>query len=205
MWWLSMTGLLAVSVLIYVGSAAHVVSFSPLVTQRAAADRDAAVEAARAEAQAASTAAKTASQSIRLRTSGGPAGAEQAFVPVPPDAQVLSPGARSEGGQPAREDRLLFRTRGSLADVMAFYRDTLPARGWHEVRSWMSRPTTGAAGIGSAISAFCWGVDRPALLIGVLTADDGSSEVRVLFDADREGPCAASGGQDSWTPQPPQF
>lgn len=206
MWWLSMTGLLAVSVLVYVGSAAHVLTFSPLNTQRAAADRAAAGEGERAQQRDASSASAGAAPSIRLRVTGGALGAQQIIVPILPDAQAPGTTGQPGGGQAAPEDRLYFRTPSGLTDVLSFYRQELAARGWHEVRTWMSRPATGASGIGGAISAFCWDVDRPTLLVGVLSFEDGSSEVRLIVDADQPGPCASTSPPgDQWTDLPPLF
>lgn len=205
MWWLSMIGLLTVSVVLYVGSAAHVLSFGPFFAKRSAAERDAAVQAAVARERDASVTAAEPPRSVRLRVATGPPGDAHASVPVPPDASLANWGARRGAAESFPEDRLLFRTPSSMAAVLSFYRDELAARGWHEVRTWMSRPTAGVAGIGSAISAFCSDMDRPSLLIGVLSFDDGSSEVRVLFDPDRAGPCASSGGKDSWTAPAPLF
>jgi len=199
MWWLSMIGLLTVSVVIYVGSAAHVLSFGPLFAQRSAAERDAAAQAAVSREREAAVAVEGSARSVRLRVTGGSAGDLQVNVPVPPNASVADWGARQGVAGPLPEDRLLFRTPSNMATVLSFYRDSLAAHGWHEVRTWMSRPTDGVAGVGSAISAFCSSVDRPSLLVGVLSFEDGSSEVRVLFDPDQAGPCASSGGQDTWT------
>ncbi len=203
MWWLPAVSLLAFGALLYVTSALHVLSFSPLVTGRQETARDDAVREALARHTAPSTAGNArAAPTIQLQAGEHP-GAAQLDIPVPPDARM--PGARTPGDERAApsRDRALLATSGSVADVLAFYRVELAAHGWHEVRSWMSRPADGVLGPGGAVSAFCRGVDMPALLVGVVSHEAGLSELRLLVDAETPGPCASSTEPDPWNDRPP--
>jgi hypothetical protein len=192
MWWLPAVSLLALGTLLYVASALSVLSFSPLVVGRQEAARDDAVRAALARHGEVSTAGnERAAPTIQL-LSGGHPGAAPLDVPVPPDA--LMPDARTRDDERAAQlrDRAMMVTGGDLADVLAFYRDELPAQGWHEVQAWMSRPAQGAPGPGGAVSVFCRGVDTPALLIGVVSPQSGPSELRLIVDPADPGLCASS-------------
>ena len=199
MWWLPATSLLTVGVLLYVTSALHVLSFSPFVVSRHEADRDAAVREVLAQRTTPASASNDrAVSTIRLRAGEHP-DAAQLDVPVPPGARMLNPrtGDSNQGAIPSR-DRALLATSGEMSDVLAFYRDELVPRGWHEVRAWMSRPTIGVPGPGGALSVFCRDADMPALLVGVVSPEAGMSELRLLIDTDQPGPCASSAGPDPW-------
>jgi hypothetical protein len=203
MWWLTAVSLLALGILIYVTSALHVLSFSPLVTGRQAAERDNAVREALEKAETPASAGNSrAAPTIQLQA-GAESDAARFDVPVPFDARM--PNARTREGQSATpsRDRALLATSGEVADVLAFYRDELASHGWHEVRTWMSRPANGVPGPGGAVSAFCREADRPALLVGVVSREAGLSELRLLIDAEQPGPCASSSEQDPWNGRPP--
>jgi hypothetical protein len=173
------------------------------VTGRQAAERDAAVREALAQtATPASAGNSRAAPTIQLHA-GVSSDAAHFDIPVPFDAH--RPNVRTRGVEsatPAR-DRALLATSGKVADVLAFYRDELAAHGWHEVRTWMSRPANGVPGPGGAVSAFCREADRPALLVGVVSREAGLSELRLLIDAEQPGPCASSSEQDPWNGRPP--
>jgi hypothetical protein len=108
-----------------------------------------------------------------------------------------------DGRVTPQRDRALFSTSGDVADVLAFYRDELADDGWHEVRAWMARPAHGAPGPGGAVSAFCQGVDLPALLVGVVSQETGPSELRLFLDAGEPGLCTSSPRPDPWNGSPP--
>lgn len=203
MWWLPAVSLLAVGMLIYMASALHVLSFSPLVAGRQETARDDAVREALAR-QMSSTSADTgrAALTVRLQAGEHPDTA-QLDVPVPLDARM--PGARSRDGERATQgrDRAVFATSGDVADVLAFYRAELATHGWHEVRAWMVRPAQGTPGPGSAVSAFCRSSDLPVLLVGVVSQESGPSEVRLFLDAEESGLCALSTGPDRCNGSPP--
>lgn len=205
MWWLPAVSLLALGVLLYVTSALHVLSFSPLVTGRQAAERDTAVRDALARQPAPSTAGNSRpAPTIQLRA-GEHQDAAHFDIPVPPDARMPGTGTGGGGRATPSPDRALLATPGEVPDVLAFYRDELATHGWHEVRTWMSRPANGVPGPGGAVSAFCREIDMPALLVGVVSREAGLSELRLLIDADQPGPCASSSEQDPWTGRPPVF
>ena len=138
MWWLPATSLLTVGVLLYVTSALHVLSFSPFVVSRHEVDRDFAVREVLAQRTTpASVSDDRVVSTIRLRAGEHP-DAARFDVPVPPGARMLNPrtGDSNQGAIPSR-DRALLATSGEMSDVVAFYRDELVPRGWHEVRGWM--------------------------------------------------------------------
>jgi hypothetical protein len=203
LWWLPAVSMLALGALLYVTSALHVLSFSPLLTGRQEAALDDAVREALEQHSTVSTVGnRRPAPTIRLQV-GQDAGAAQVDIPVPHDARI--PNARTRGGERAAPslDRAVLATSGEVADVLAFYRDELAMHGWHEVRTWMSRPANGVPGTGGAVSAFCREADMPALLVGVVSRDDGMSEIRLLIDAEPPGPCASSAEPDPWDSRPP--
>ena len=203
MWWLPAASLLALGVLLYVTSALHVLSFSPLVTGRQATERDIAVQDAIARLPAPSAAGNSrTAPTIQLRD-GEHRDAIVFDIPVPPEARLPGASIRSGGRATPSPDRALLATPGEVPDVLAFYRDELATRGWHEVRTWMSRPANGVPGPGGAVSAFCREIDMPALLVGVVSREAGLSELRLLIDAEQPGPCASSSDQDPWDGRPP--
>ena len=206
MWWLPAVSLLALGVLLYLTSALHVLSFSPLVTGRQAAERDHAVQEALGKVEMPVSAGNSrAAPTIQLQAGADP-DAARFDIPVPFDARM--PNVRTREGESATpsRDRALLATSGEVADVLAFYRDELASRGWHEVRTWMSRPADGVPGPGGAVSAFCREIDMPALLVGVVSRGDGPSELRLLLDAEEPGPCASSSERDPRNgPPPPVF
>ena len=203
MLWLPAASLLALGMLLFVTSALHVFSFSPLVIARQEAARDDAVREALAQHSTAATAGNDrAAPRIQLRSSEHP-GAARFDIPVPPDART--PGARMPGHEHATQwrDRAMFITSGDVAEVIAFYRLELESQGWHEVRAWMSRPAHGTPGTGGAVSAFCRDIDMPAFLVGVVSHEAGLSELRLIIDAEQPGPCASSTGPEPRNNFPP--
>ena len=203
MWWLPAASLLALGTLLYVTSALHVLSFSPLVTGRQEAARDDAVRVALARYSAPATAGNDrVAPTIQLRSGEHP-GAAQFDIPVPPDARMG--GTRTPEDERATQgrDRAMFTIAGDVTEVLAFYRRELMADGWYEVRAWMSRPALGAPGPGGAVSAFCREVDMPALLVGVMSHEGGPSALHLFVDADQPGPCASSSGPEPWNGSPP--
>jgi hypothetical protein len=203
MWWLPAAGVLVVGLALYITSALHVLSFSPLVTGRQEAARDSAVRNALAQHPAPAPAGTDrAVPTIQLRAGEHP-DAAQFNIPVPPDARM--PGTRTRGNESATPsgDRALLATSREVSDVLAFYRDELATRGWHEVRTWMSRPANGVPGPGGAVSAFCREIDMPALLVGVVSREAGLTELRLLIDTEQPGPCASSSEPNPWNGHPP--
>jgi hypothetical protein len=203
MWWLPAVSLLALAALLYGASALHVLSFSPLVAERQEAARDEAVREALEQYSAPATAGnRRPAPTIQLQAGPHP-GAAELDIPVPPDARIAN--ARARGGERAAPspDRAVLATSGEIADVLEFYRVELATHGWHEVRAWMSRPANGVPGTGGAVSAFCREIDMPALLVGVVSRDDGLSELRLLIDTETPGPCASSAEPDPWDSRPP--
>jgi hypothetical protein len=202
MWWFPAASLLALGMLLYVTSALHSLSFSPLVIGRQEAARDAAVREALAQHGAQLMVGNDrAAPTIQLQAGEHP-GAERLDIPIPPDARLI--GARTGEDQRATQirDRAVFATPGDVAEVLAFYRVELAADGWQEIRAWMARPAHGASGHGGAVSAFCRGVDTPTLLVGVVSEETGSSQLRLFLDA-ASGLCASSPGPDPWNGSPP--
>ena len=162
MWWFPAVSLLGLGLVIYVASAAHVLSFSPLVIGRHANEREAAVREALADQQGLPTAGnRRVAPSIQLRAGEKP-DAVSVEVPVPHDARMLDAGHRNGVAVTPDHDRALFITIGDVATVLEFYRAELSLLGWHEVRTFMSRPVIGAPGPGGAVSAFCRDADTPA-------------------------------------------
>ncbi len=203
MWWLPAVSLLALGMVLYVTNALHVLTFSPLVTGRQEAARDLAVQEALARQPAPSTAGDhRAAPTIQLRAGEDP-DAAQFDIPVPLDARMPNPRTRRGERATPSPDRALLATAGEVPAVLAFYRAELATHGWHEVRTWMSRPANGVTGPGGAVSAFCRAIDMPALLVGVVSREDGLSEVRLLIDTDQPGPCASGTEQDPWNGSPP--
>jgi hypothetical protein len=203
MWWLPAVSLLALGVLLYVTSALHVLSFSPLVTGRQAAERDSAVREALAQTATPTSAGNSrAALTIPLQAGASP-DAPHFDIPVPFDARMPDVRTRRDESVAPSRDRALLATSGEVPDVLAFYRDELATLGWHEVRAWMSRPANGVPGPGGAVSVFCQGVDMPALLVGVVSREAGLNELRLLIDYEQPGPCASSSEQDPWNGRPP--
>lgn len=206
MWWLPAVSLLLVGFVAYVGSALHVLNFSPFVAQQQESARADAVRTALEEQKAMGVARVSRNApTVQLQAAERP-DAEPRDVPVPPSA--LAPNRRAgRGADMAQQpDRAVFATYEDLADVLKFYREALVSLGWHEVRTWMTRPTDGVAGPGMVVSAFCQGVDQPALLVAVVSTESGPNELRLLLDGDRQGPCSSSGTPDPWNGQaPPVF
>ena len=202
MWWLPAVGLLALGMVMYVMSALHVLTFSPLNVGRQAAEREA--MALRAleppEPRASVRSGMFPAPTVHLQAGGHP-GAPRFTIPVPRDAR-LPDATRGEREAPGR-DRIVLVTSSDVSDILAFYRAELASDGWHEVRAWMSRPAQGIDGRGGAVSAFCREVNMPALLVGVVTTETGPSELRLLIDADQPGPCASSSEEDPWRGRPP--
>lgn len=201
MWWLPVASMFVLGLVFYVTSALHVLSFSPLLVGRQAAEREAQAQA-QAQAKATSNTSEArasagntiATTTIRLRAGQGP-GAVQVSIPVPPDAQVADTTIRGERVT-VRPDRAILTTSGEVVIVLAFYRATLAEHGWHEVRTWMSRPAEGASGPGGAVSVYCRAADAPALHLSVVSYAPGQSELRLLLDADSPGACASSSSPD---------
>jgi hypothetical protein len=189
--------------LLYVTSALPVLSFSPLVAGRQEGARDDAVREALERHTAPSSAGNSrAAPTIQLQAGEHP-GAVQLDIPVPPDARMAGARTREDTRATPMPDRAAFTTAGDVADVLAFYRAELAAHGWHEIRSWMSRPAHGAPGPGGAVSAFCRSIDTPALLVGVVSQETGRTELRLFLDADDPGLCSSSIGPDPWDSSPP--
>lgn len=199
MWWLPTTVLLLVGFGVYVASALHVLSFSPLRADRLGEGRADAVR--EVPALQASEQAERVAATIRLSV-GEPPAVVQHDVPLPFGIRASGTRPTDEGAARSR-DRAVFVTPGALADVLTFYRSELARRDWHEVRTWMSRPPDGAAGPGMVVSAFCRGLDQPSLLVAVVSPEPGASELRLLLDADADGPCASSGRSSPWYDRPP--
>jgi hypothetical protein len=201
MWWLPAVSLLASGMLLYLTSALHVLSFSPLVAGRQEATRDDAVREA-LERHTASSSAGSAAPTIQLQAGEHP-GAEPLDIPVPPAARMSGARTREDARSTQWRDRAVFTTPGDVADVLAFYRVELATHGWHEIRSWMARPAHGMPGSGGAVSAFCRGVNMPALLVGVVSQETGPSELRLFLDGEEPGLCASTPGPDPWNGSPP--
>ena len=188
MWWFPAVSLLGLGLVIYVASAAHVLSFSPLVIGRHASEREAAVREALADRPGRPTAGnRRVAPSILLRACEQP-DSVSVEVPVPHDALLLDAGHRDGMAVAPAHDRALFTTIGDVATVLEFYRAQLSSLGWHEVRTFMSRPVIGAPGTGGAVSAFCRDADTPAILVGVVSRESGPSELRLLIDSTQSGP-----------------
>lgn len=198
MWWLPAASMLALGLMIYVTSAAHVLNFSPLTVARNAADRAEQRAVGEARATTPSTDRNQAVRTIQLRA-GDQAGAATFEIPIPPDAHATGGLGRGGGSTGESRDRALLGTYGEIPDVLTFYRRELSSRGWHEVRSWLSRPTDGVAGPAGAVSVFCHGADLPSLMVGVVTTEDGVSELRLLVDSEQPGACASTPPTDPWS------
>jgi hypothetical protein len=203
MWWLPAASLLVLSLVLHVTTALHVLSFGPLFATRQESARDSAIREAQARSSAAGTTSNArAASTIQLQAGDHP-NVTNVDVPVPPDARLADPSSRGRAGGTPSPDRAVLATAGNVPDVLAFYRDELARRGWHEVRTWMSKPVDGVQGPGGAVSAFCRAVDMPALLVGVASDETGRSQVRLLIDDDQPGPCASTPEPDPREGHPP--
>jgi hypothetical protein len=184
MWWFSAVTMLLVALVVYVASALQVLSFGPVADQR----REVAAEERAAEPESSLLGREATGGTIRIP--GAPAPRDAADqLPIPPGARVVEESAHGERGD--FSIRLVLDAPGDAADVLAFYREELPARGWEEVLMWRWRSEATAVPTGE-LSTFCRGAAGPRFVVAAAPSSPARSRVHIRIDSATPGPCAVS-------------
>lgn len=190
MWWFPIVVVPIVGLVAFVATALHVVSFGPVAEQQA--------EGETRERHAALTEPRSGQgeqpTTARLPLAPDP-GRPRDEIPIPPRSRLV--GNSAHGDDDAFNVRMALEAEGAVADVLAFYRDELPVRGWEEVLMWRWR-TPGTAVPTGELSTFCQGADGPRLIVVAIPTSSAGSRVFIRIDSGMTGPCAEAppgGGQ----------
>lgn len=185
MWWFSTATILLVGLVVYVASALHVMSFGPVADQR----REATAQDLAAVPGSSPLGRDAASGAAQLPLAVAPRDAADE-LPIPPGARVVENSAHGE--RRTFSIRLVLDAPGDVADVLAFYREELPARGWEEVLMWRWRSGDGAAVPTGELSTFCRGEEGPRFVVAATPSTPARSRVHIRIDSATPGPCAVS-------------
>ena len=182
MWWLPAVVVPLVGLVLFVASALQVVSFGPVAAQQAA-SQTREFRPALADLDPEHGGEATV---VRLPLASTP-GRPQDEIPIPPNARLIANSAH--GDETAFHVRMALEADGQVADLLAFYRDELPLRGWEEVLMWRWRAADAAVPTGE-LSAFCRDGDGPRLVVAAIPTSPGTSRALIRIDSATPGPCA---------------
>jgi len=171
----------AIGLVAFVAATLHVVSFGPVAAQQAEGEMR-----ERRAAQMESRSGHGEATTVRLPLAPTP-GRPQDEIPIPPHSRLV--GNTVHGDDDAFNVRMALEAEGEVADVLAFYRDELPVRGWEEVLMWRWRTPGTAVPIGE-LSTFCQSADGPRLIVVAIPASSAGSRVFIRIDSGTTGPCA---------------
>ena len=175
MWWFSVVTML-VTLVVYVAG--------PEGYQR----RNVAAEERAAEPESSLLGREATGGTIRIPGAPAPRDAADQLL-IPPGARVVEESAHGERGD--FSIRLVLDAPGDAADVLAFYREELPARGWEEVLMWRWRSEDSAVPTGE-LSSFCRGADGPRFVVAAAPSSPARSRVHIRINSATPGPCAVS-------------